>query len=117
MGGLAAALEAAHQHDAGRLGGELNPGVAAAHEGSQLLVDDLDDLLGGGEAFENLLPDRALADRLDEVLDDLVVHVGLKEGHLDLPHGLLDVGFIQFSFRAKLFERRAQFFRKAFECQ
>src|SRR5699024_8047984 len=54
VGGLAAALEAAHQHDAGGLRGELNPGVAAAHEGGQLLVDDLDNLLGGGEAFEDL---------------------------------------------------------------
>ena len=37
-----------------------------AHEGRQLLVDDLDDLLAGRERLEDLAPDGAFADTLDE---------------------------------------------------
>ena len=55
-------------------------------------MDDLDDLLAGGEALEDLGADRPLADAGDEVLDDLEVDVGLEQGEADLAHRGIDVG-------------------------
>ena len=51
MGGFTASLKAAHEHHAGGLGGELDAGVVLAHQSGQLVVDDFNDLLGGGEAL------------------------------------------------------------------
>ena len=44
-----------------------------------LLVDDLHDLLSEREALEDILPQRALANVGDEVLDDLEVDVCLEQ--------------------------------------
>ena len=59
----------------------------------ELVVDDLDDLLAGGEALEDVGADGLLADARDEVLDDLEVDVGLEQGEADLAHGGVDIGF------------------------
>ena len=53
--------------------------VAGAEEADELVVDDLHDLLAGGEALQDLGANRLLADARDEVLDDLEVDVGLEE--------------------------------------
>ncbi len=55
---LARALQAAHHDDCGRLGGNFELGVARPHERDQLVIDDLDDLLGGIERLQDFLPDR-----------------------------------------------------------
>ena len=57
----------------------------------QLLVDDLDDLLAGVEALEDLGADRALAHAGHEVLDHLEVDVRLEQGEADLAHRGVDV--------------------------
>ena len=66
--------------------------VARRQQVDQLVVDDLDDLLAGGQALEDLLADRPLADPRDEVLDDLEVDVGLEQRQPDLAHRGVDVG-------------------------
>ena len=66
--------------------------VARRQERDELVVDDLDDLLAGGQALEDLRADGALADARDEVLDDLEVDVGLEQREADLAHGGIDVG-------------------------
>ena len=66
--------------------------IARAEDGGQLLVDDLDDLLAGVEAFENLCTDCARPDPRDEVLDDAEVDVCLEQGQTDVAHGGIDVG-------------------------
>ena len=60
-------------------------------ERGELLVDDLDDLLAGGEALEDLGADGPLADPRDEVLDDLEVDVRLEQREADLAHRRVDV--------------------------
>ena len=110
VGGFTAALKAAHEDDAGRLGGKVDPGVVLAHEVCELFVDDFDDLLGGSEAFQDLLPDGPFADGLDKVLDDLVVDVGFQQSHFDFPHGVLDVAFVELAFAFQLFKGGGEFF-------
>ena len=87
---LAGALQA-DQHDHRRASpSRLEPARLAEHL-DQLVVDDLDDLLGRVEALEDLLADRPLADPLDEALGDLEVDVGLEQRAADLLERLVDV--------------------------
>ena len=62
VGGLARALQAGHQHDGGRLRGEGDPDRLAAEGGDELLVDDLDDLLGRVERLATARRRGPLAD-------------------------------------------------------
>ena len=67
---LARALKPAHQNDGRRLGGNFELGVRRPHEGDELFVDDLDDLLGGVQRGKHLLPHRLFRDVRDELLGD-----------------------------------------------
>ena len=58
----------------------------------QLLVDDLDDLLGRRQALGELRSGAAGLDPLDEVPDDLERDVGLEQGDPDLAEDLVDLG-------------------------
>ena len=89
---LAGTLQAG-EHDDGRAGlGVAQPPGLAAEDGDELLVDDLDDLLGGVQRLADLLAPRALLDRRDEVLDHRQRDVGLEQGDPDLARGRVDVG-------------------------
>ena len=90
-GGFAGALQAGHEDDAGRLGGFLEAGGVFAEDVDELVVDDLDDLLGGREGGGDLFAEGAGADVLDELVDDGEVDVGLEEGEADLAEGVGDV--------------------------
>lgn len=90
-GRLTGALEASHEDDGGRLGGFLEAGGVAAEDVDELVVDDLDELLGGGERGGDLGAHGAGADVLDEGVDDGEVHVGLEESNADLAEGVADV--------------------------
>src|SRR5436305_2856590 len=82
-GRLARALEAA-EHDDRRPAVEAEVGPLLAQERGQLVADDLDHLLGRGEALQDLLAEGALAHPLDERLDHPEVDVGLEQRHADL---------------------------------
>ena len=86
---LARALQPAEEdHDRRAAEDELR--VARAHQLRELLVDDLHDLLARLEPLEDVLPERALPHRADELLDDLEVDVGLEEREADLARGARD---------------------------
>ena len=68
-------------------------------------MHDLHDLLAGRQALLHLLADRALADRLDEVLDDLEVDVRLEQRKADLPHRARDRFVVERSPLAEVAER------------
>ena len=109
VGGLAVALQAAHhQHGLALVFQAQILRLIAAHEVGQFLVDDLDDLLGGGQALHDLLPHGAFRDLGAEVLSDFIVDVGLEQGHAHLAHRGLDVGFVQLALAAQLFENAIQ---------
>ena len=102
--GLAGALEAG-QHDDGRAGlGVAQPTGLAAEDGDELLVDDLDDLLGRVERPADLFAARALLDRADELLDHGQRDVGLEQRDADLARGRVDVGLGQLALAAQVLE-------------
>ena len=110
------ALQTDEHHDARRTSSAmLSFWLCAAHEGAQLLVDDLDDHLRRGEALEHVRADGALGDRFDKVLDDLVAHVGLEQRETHLAHGLLYVRLRQAALAAELFENVYSVCRKDFQ--
>ena len=82
--------------------------IPRAEDGGQLLVDDLDDLLAGVEAFEDLGTDCARADAGDEVLDDAEVDVRLEQRQPDGAHRFVDVGFGDAAAAGQLAEGIAQ---------
>ena len=59
-GGFAGALQAGHENDRGRLGGEVEARGVFAEQGDELVADDLDDLLGGRERGEDFSADGLL---------------------------------------------------------
>ena len=79
----------------------------APEQVDELVVDDLDHLLAGGEAVEDVAPDGLLADTCHEVLDDLEVHVGFEQGEPDLAHRGLDVGLADPAAAGQVAEGRA----------
>ena len=91
-GRLAGALQAAQHQDGGAVLGEVEAIIDRAHEIDQLGVDELDDLLAGIEAAENVLADRLLGDPLDEGVGDVVVDVGVEEGGANLLQAVANVG-------------------------
>ena len=69
----------------------------AAEGGGQLLVDDLDDLLGRVQRLGEVLADGPLPDAGLEAADHPEVDVGLEQGEADLAEDLVDVGLGQAS--------------------
>ena len=114
-GGFAGALEAGHEDDGGRLGGEFEAGRVFAEEGDELVADDLDDLLGGREGGEDLCADGFLADVLDEVADDVEIDVGFEEGYADFAQGVGDVFFSERALAAEGLEGTLEFVGEVFK--
>ena len=109
VGGLARALQADQHHDARRLGADVELAVFAAHEGAQLVVDDLDDHLRRVQGLQHVRADGLGGDGLGKVAHDLIAHVRLKQSHAHLAHCLLDVVLGQPALAAQLLERLIQF--------
>ena len=116
VGGLTGTLQTAHHDDGWDLGRKVDAAVGGTHQLGQLVAHDLDDLLRRGQAGEDLLADSLFGDLFDKVLGHLVVDVRFQQGQADLPHRFLDVVFGKLSFRAQLFKRCVELFRKSFEC-
>ena len=70
----------------------------------ELLVDDLDDLLGRVQRPADLGAAGALLDRRDEVLDHGQRDVGLEQGEPDLARGGVDVGLGEPALAAEVLE-------------
>ena len=112
---FARALQAAEHEHRNRGRAVLQPRVRAAHQFRQLFVDDLDDLLLGAQAALGFLPDAALGGLFHEVLDNLIVDVGLQQGHAHLAHHQLDVLLGQAALAAHLAERLLQALSQSFK--
>ena len=72
--------------------GQAEGSITRGQERNQLLIDDLHDLLPGGQPLENLGAGRAFAHPRHEILDDLEVDVRLEQRQPHLAHGGVDVG-------------------------
>ena len=107
-GRLAGALEAREQDHGGRTSGEGEIGAPGAHEGRELLVHDLDHLLAGREALQDVLADRPRLHRGDEVLDDREVDVRFEQGEAHLAHGPRDGLLVELLATPKVAECRLE---------
>ena len=107
-GRLARALKAREQDDGRRPAGERELRAAASHQRGQLLVDDLHDLLPRRQALQDVLPERALAHALDELLHHLEVDVRLEQRQPDLAHRARDRLLVERPALADVAERRLE---------
>ena len=69
----------------------MEAGGVFAEDVDEFVVDNFDDLLGGGERGGDLFAHGAGADVFDELVDDGEVDVGFEEGEADLAEGVGDV--------------------------
>ena len=117
VGRFTVALQAA-EHDDGLtlVLDDQAGGFLAAHQGNELLVDDLDHLLGGGQALHDLLTHGTLGDLGTEILGNLVVDIGFQQGHPHLAHGGFDIGLGQLAVAAQLFEHTGKAVGQRFKC-
>ena len=99
---LPRSLESRDHHDRRRHRGKPDFRARRPHQFHQLVVDDLDDELARSDALENLLSDGARPDVVDELLDDLVVDVGIEENAANLTERFGDIGFADLPLSAKL---------------
>ncbi len=114
-GGLARALQADHHdRDRGR-GVEVDRVGGGAERLDQLVVDDLDDHLTGGDRLHHLDADRALAQPVHEFAHHVEGDVGLEQGPADLARSGVDVGSGQRAAARQPVENAGQLVGQAFE--
>jgi hypothetical protein len=106
--GLTGALQAGQHDHRGRLLGELQPARLAAEDVDQLLVHDLDDLLGRVQRLGDLGSAGPFLDPRDETLHHRQGDVGLEQREADLARGGVDVGIGQLALAAQLREDAGQ---------
>jgi hypothetical protein len=109
--GLAGPLQPDDKEYAGRLVGESQAGFVRTENFDQLFIDDLDDLLGGGQRGEHFLAHGLHLDGLDELFDNLEIDVGFQERHANFAQGAFHILGRKFAFAAQVFEDPLQLFR------
>ena len=114
-GGLAGALEADDHNDGRRLGPQVDLLDLAAEGVDQHVVDDLDDLLAGRDAFQDFGADRAFLDPVDEIPDDRQRDIGLEQHHADLAQRGRNVRLAERAAAGQFVEYIAQSVRQAVE--
>ena len=113
--GLTGALQAGEHDHGGRVLGEPQPPGLPAEDADELLVDDLDDLLGRVQRLRHLGAACPLLDRADERTHHRQGDVGLEQRHPDLPAGGVDVSVGEPALAAQVLERRCQAVGKSVE--
>ena len=104
--GLTGTLQTGEHDDRRRVLGEVQRAVHALTEhAGQLVVDDLDDLLGRVERLGHLGAQRALADTAGEGAHHLKRHVGVEQGAADLADGAVDIRLGKLAFALQVLER------------
>ena len=112
--GLSGPLQS-HQHEDRWASGERELPALATKGGDQLVVHDLDDLLAGVQAGEEVGAEGALAYAGHEFLDDTEVHVRLEQGETDLAQRDVEVGLGDLRFSAQAVDHALQAGAQGFE--
>lgn len=105
---FAGTLQTTHHDDAGAVTTNCQRVINGAHQVHQFLMHNPHDLLVGAQSLENLFADRLFGDSGDEVLYDVVGHVGFQQRLSDLLHAFADVALGDLSGTAESTERLAQ---------
>ena len=101
VGCFTSALQADHHNDGGRIGGDGDACALTAEQLNQFVVYDFDNLLCGGQAFQDFGIGCLFGDRLDEILCDLEVYIGFEQSQTNFAHCVLDVSFGQTGLTAQ----------------
>ena len=112
---LARALQAGEHDDGRRLLREPDAARLTTEDGDELLVDDLDDLLGRVQRLADLGAERALAHDVGELLDDRQGDVGVEQRQADVADRLVDVGLREPPLGAEVLEGVGQAVGEAVE--
>ena len=103
-GSFARALQA-DQHDLDRrLDLEVDFAGAPAHHLLQLLRDEANQMLLGGQRAQHFLADRLFPDMLDKVADDLDVDVGFEQRQAHFAQRIVDIALGNPPLPLELFE-------------
>ena len=100
--------------DLWRLTGQVQRG-GLAQQFDQFLVDDLDDLLGRGQAVHHLFADRTDPDARNKVFDDFEVYVGFEQGKTNLAQRDIDVVLAKFPLPGQPVKDGLEFVGQALE--
>ena len=111
--GLAGTLQTGHEDDGRRLRREFDLEGLTAERLDQLVVDDLDHLLGRVQDRGQLGAHARDADPLDQVAYDDEVDVGLQQGHPNLAQDLVDFHLTESATRLQAGEDCIETIRKA----
>ena len=98
MGSFTGTLQAAHHDDGRDFGRNIDPGLFRAHQRSQFLVDNFDDMLSRGQALQHLGTDGLFGNAGDKIFCHLIVDVRLQQSEANFPHGLFHISLGQLSF-------------------
>jgi len=82
----------AHQDDR-RPAAKLELATWFPEQRNELVADDLDDLLARRQSLEDIHAHSTLADLFNQLFNNLVIDISLKQGQPDLLEGLPDVLF------------------------
>ena len=115
MGCLTGTLQSTHHYNRRGLALEVQTGIAFPHQGSQLVIDDLNDHLCRGEALKHLVADRLGSHICDKLFGYLVVDVRFEQRKPHFPHCFLDVALLQFPFVPHPLEYGGKLVRKPFK--
>lgn len=107
-GGLTGTLQAGEHDDGRRSLGEPQPARVTAEDLDELLVDDLDDLLGRVEGLVDVGAAGAFPELGDEGTHDRQRDVGLQQRDPDLPRAGIEVSVGEPALAAEPLERRLE---------
>ena len=69
-----------------------------------MVIDNLDDLLPGGDAFQHLSAECFGLGFIDKLLDHRQCHIGFKQRHAHLAHGRRDIALGETAMARQLVE-------------
>src|ERR1700736_6578876 len=91
---------------------EIERRGVTAEQDRQFIVENLNDLLTGGNAAEHAFAKRLLFDLGNEFFRDRKINIGLEQREPDLSQRRVDVLFADFSVAAKILEDLLQLIAK-----
>ena len=99
-GGLTGTVQTCHQDDSG-MAFELHIGGLASHQGSQLVVHNLNHQLLGLNSCEHILAQGFLLDGIGKILGYLIVDVGIQQGttYILQRFGNVNLGYLAFTLQ------------------
>ena len=102
-------MQTRHQNHC-RTAFQLQFGRIASHQAGQFIMHYLYHQLAGLHSRQHILSQRFLFHRIGEVLCNLIIHIGVKQGATHILQGLRHIDFGDLAFTLQYLERPFQSF-------